>query len=582
MPARINKTEYGHSCPPEGPHTVTIHAKGWDSAMGIRDGDPAVFSRLVSMYPRFAPWGLCRQLTAAISKKLGLSETQTCIALTAADALELARAFACSPLRLEHQVKDPADLSLRTVDIGPDGGDRIRLRVVVGPAAAAKALGVAWQTGGLGVSSRLAEALLPHVETSLVEVDGDAAAAPGSWSGLREDGAHAALRGRIAELLRRAPLEPARAETVVPEDVFLYPTGMAAIYRCHQALARHRPGRVLVLGSVFKNTWHLFDESAAGMKHFGHCHDGPGLLADLEVWLAAEAAEGRGVSYCFLEFPSNPILVSADLVKLRALADRYGFPLVVDDTVGSFANIDMLPVADVVMSSLTKSFSGYADVMGGSIVLNKSIPAHYTDISRVFADQFVNELFAADAAQLVANSADYLARTAVLNRNAAALAALFDGRRKKQQQQQEGGGGGSSSSNVVITGVNYPPYTSTAASYAAAMRPDTPELRAGHGCLLSVDFETVGMATAFYDSLEYFHGPHLGAHRTLAIPFAALAFGKKGQVETAEYHNAYGNRAAQVRISAGLEDEDEVVGMAEEALARAEEMLGRESEELSN
>ncbi|KAL8375884.1 hypothetical protein RB595_007149 [Gaeumannomyces hyphopodioides] len=568
MPARINNTEYGHSCPPEGPHAITIHAKGWDSAMGIRDGDMAVLSRLVSMYPRFAPWGLCRQLLAAIPKKLGLSDTQTCIALTAADALELVRAFACSPQRLEHQVRDPADLSLRTVEIGLGaGGDRVRLYVVVGPAAATKALGAAWQTGGLGVSTRLAEALLPHVEASLVEVE---AAAPGSAPpGLREDDAHAALRGRIAELLRRAPVEPARAEAVAAEDVFLYPTGMAAIYRCHQALAQHRPGKVLLLGSVFKNTWQLFDESAAGMKHFGHCHDGPGLLADLETWLAAEASEGRGVSYCFLEFPSNPILVSADLAGLRALADRHGFPLVVDDTVGSFPNIDVLPVADVVMTSLTKSFSGYADVMGGSIVLNRSMPAHYADVSRIFADRFVNELFAADAAQLVSNSVDYVARTAVLNRNAAALAAFFDGRRKKQQE--EGGSGG----GVVVTGVNYPPYTSTAANYAAAMRPDTPELKAGHGCLLSVDFATVDMAAAFYNSLEYFHGPHLGAHRTLAIPFAALAFGKKGQVETVEYHNAYGNRAAQVRISAGLEDEDEVIGIAEEALARAEEILGR-------
>lgn len=524
-----------------------------------------------------------QQLFGAIAKKLGLSETQTCIAMPAADALELVRAFACSPLRLEHQVKDPAVLSLRTVEISlggndGDGDDKVRLYVVVGPATAAKALGVAWQTAGLGVSTRLAEALLPHVESSLVEVEvAPSSSSSSSAPGLRQDGSHAALRQRIAELLRRAPIDAARAATVkAEEDVYLYPTGMAAIYRCHQALAEHRPGKkVLVLGSVFKNTWQLFEESASGMKHFGHCHDGPRLLADLEEWLAAEASEGRGVSYCFLEFPSNPILVSADLAGLRALADKYRFPLVVDDTVGSFANMDVLPVADVIMTSLTKAFSGYADVMGGSTVLNASMPAHYADVSRIFAARFVNELFAGDAAQLLANSADFIARTAVLNRNAAALAAFFDAQRKKQEQETDGG-------SIVITGVNYPPYTSTAANYAAAMRPATAELKPGYGCLLSVDFATVDMAAAFYNSLEYFHGPHLGAHRTLAIPFAALAFGKKGQVETVEYHNAYGNRAAQVRISAGLEDEEEVVAMAEEALARAGEILGKGAVEVPN
>jgi cystathionine beta-lyase/cystathionine gamma-synthase len=37
---------------------------------------------------------------------------------------------------------------------------------------------------------------------------------------------------------------------------------------------------------------------------------------------------------------------------------------VIDDTIGSFCNIDVLPVADVVVTSITKSLSGYANVCG--------------------------------------------------------------------------------------------------------------------------------------------------------------------------------------------------------------------------
>jgi cystathionine beta-lyase/cystathionine gamma-synthase len=166
------------------------------------------------------------------------------------------------------------------------------------------------------------------------------------------------------------------------EDVWLYPTGMAAIYRVHQALVKVRGGgTVVVLGSVFHNTWHLLGEREGGMKHFGRCDGGSGVMEALEEWLEGEMTAGRRVSYIFAEFPSNPILVSVDLKRLRELvsrapcsppylcldanqaqADKYDVPVVIDDTIGSFCNIDVSPVADVIMTSTTKSLSGYANV----------------------------------------------------------------------------------------------------------------------------------------------------------------------------------------------------------------------------
>ena len=67
----------------------------------------------------------------------------------------------------------------------------------------------------------------------------------------------------------------------------------------------------------------------------------------------------------FCEFPSNPLLRSPNLKRLRALADEYNFLVVVDDTVGSFVNVHVLPDSDIVVSSLSKSFSGDTNVMGG-------------------------------------------------------------------------------------------------------------------------------------------------------------------------------------------------------------------------
>jgi cystathionine gamma-synthase len=58
-------------------------------------------------------------------------------------------------------------------------------------------------------------------------------------------------------------------------------------------------------------------------------------------------------------------LTSPDLARIRSLADKYDFGVVIDETIGNFLNVNVLPYADVVVSSLTKVFSGDSNVMGG-------------------------------------------------------------------------------------------------------------------------------------------------------------------------------------------------------------------------
>ena len=67
----------------------------------------------------------------------------------------------------------------------------------------------------------------------------------------------------------------------------------------------------------------------------------------------------------FCEFPGNPLLQTPDLRRIRTLANRYDFAVVVDETIGNFINVHVLPYADMVVSSLTKVFTGECNVMGG-------------------------------------------------------------------------------------------------------------------------------------------------------------------------------------------------------------------------
>ena len=84
-------------------------------------------------------------------------------------------------------------------------------------------------------------------------------------------------------------------------------------------------------------------------------------LDELESVLAA----GRRFQALFCDLPGNPQLRSPDLHRVRALADKYDFIVACDETVGSFVNTDLLPYVDILMTSLSKLFNGYCDVLGG-------------------------------------------------------------------------------------------------------------------------------------------------------------------------------------------------------------------------
>jgi cystathionine beta-lyase/cystathionine gamma-synthase len=92
-------------------------------------------------------------------------------------------------------------------------------------------------------------------------------------------------------------------------------------------------------------------------------------LDDLEKRLEG----GERFLALFTEFPGNPLLRSPDLERIRHLADKYDFCVVVDETIGNFINVNVLPYADVVVSSLTKVFSGDSNVMGGGQVFPLSL-----------------------------------------------------------------------------------------------------------------------------------------------------------------------------------------------------------------
>jgi len=120
------------------------------------------------------------------------------------------------------------------------------------------------------------------------------------------------------------------------------------------------------LSFPYTDTLKVLQKWGPGCHFLGHGLDGD--IDSLERILTEELEhnpEKPPLLALVTELPSNPLLRSADLPRLRALADKYDFLIIVDETIGNYVNVDVLPYADIVVSSLTKVFSGASNVMGG-------------------------------------------------------------------------------------------------------------------------------------------------------------------------------------------------------------------------
>lgn len=254
----------------------------------------------------------------------------------------------------------------------------------------------------------------------------------------------------------------------------------------------------------------------------------------------ADLQNGLEIDALYTEFPTNPLLESPDISRLRGLATRYGFLLVVDDTIGTAVNLELLPWCDIICTSLTKMFSGGCNVMGGSAVLNPKSSA-YNGIQKAFATQPPEPYFPLDILTMEKNSRDMVNRVRKASANAEEVVNILR-------------------SHPTISEVHYPKGSSSQAVYDEFRRPAD-----GYGFLLSIIFWKPAAAIAFHDSLDVAKGPSLGTNFTLCTPYTILAHFKE-----LEWAAKFGVVEHLVRISVGVEDLDLLKQLVFHALEQAQ------------
>ena len=238
--------------------------------------------------------------------------------------------------------------------------------------------------------------------------------------------------------------------------------------------------------------------------------------------------------------PSNPLLNTVDLRAVSLACREAGTPLLVDDTVCSHRNLDLLPLADVVSTSLTKWVSGVGDVLAGSVKLNRD--SEFGDEFRTSLELEApggNRLHARDAEALLANTEDLSQRVAEANEGALHVVEFL-------------------SEHPAVERVWHPSLVDREV-YDGLRRPD-----GGYGGLLSFALKNPERAPAVYAAMRFSKGPSLGTDYSLLCPYTLLA-----HYTEVSWANECGVPTELLRLSVGREDPVELKERLAEGLALA-------------
>ena len=473
---------------PAFPHGTVVSLPTLADVDGYERRDAAVWSRIRAGYPRFVLNELVAAARDRAAARAGFDPARS-LALHSARAASQAIALSAPAAARVHDLGDWALLEV-------DAASLERAAKIV-------------QHAGLRLASRAAE----------------------DWLAAR-----AASAGPV-EALAQALLPWVRPAAV--GDLRVTPSGMNAVAAAIEAArAVQRPqGRTawLQLGWLYVDSAEFLRKTLAPGETLVVIDDVADRAA-IERFFAAHRGRVAGV---LAELPTNPRLTSPDLAHLSALATREGALRLLDPSSSGLVNVDLMPHADILVTSLTKYAAARGDVMAGLVVVHPSAPC--ADELRRAAFGWIGPVAAGDTQALLAQLAEMEAVAQAQNRNARIIA---DHLARHPAVSR------------VLTADRGP----TAAAYDAVARgPARP------GSLIT--FELKGDLAAFYDRVALPKGPSFGLRFTLLCPFLWLSHHEL--VTTPEGRariQAAGLHPDLIRLSVGIEPVETLIARLDAAL----------------
>eukprot|EP00834_Sanchytrium_tribonematis_P006602 NODE_501_length_6715_cov_0.718259.p3 type:complete len:458 gc:universal NODE_501_length_6715_cov_0.718259:5125-3752(-) len=335
-----------------------------------------------------------------------------------------------------------------------------------------------WQHTGLGISSRYANDILNN-QTETYK------------------------RSTYNNIVKKMQLYNA-----VPQNhIFLFSSGMTAIFTTFLIMQ----GPYVMFGFPYIDTLKIIEKYGKGQ-----------FVEKLEDLLKIEK-----VGCIFLEFPSNPLLSVSDLEIIYQFATSKKATVVIDDTITTFYNASLLTYCDVLVTSLTKSFSGYGNVCAGSVIVNPKSNNILYKMQNLYDS--ASWIYQKDLEVLDLNSNDYEERLLKMQNNSTKLLSWLKGKLVAHSS--------------ILKRVFHPEID----TYSANM---WKKYCKGSCHLFSIEFCKETQAELFFDSLNINKGPSLGNWTTLICPYTILA-----HFNELDWARQYGVAKHLLRISVGCEED---------------------------
>jgi len=192
------------------------------------------------------------------------------------------------------------------------------------------------------------------------------------------------------------------------------------------------------------------------------------------------------------------------------------------------------------------------------LILNPK-STYFSELKGVLEQTYEDIYWDQDAIYMERNSRDFVKRVRVINRNTQAVCDLLHSQIVVE--------------NPIVKRVYYPKYEMLSnydiCRIPPPIGPDGQE-EGNFGGLFSVTFTSKAAAEAFFDALPCAKGPSLGTNFTLACPYTIIA-----HFAELEWAAKYGVEEGLVRISVGLEDQQQLLTWISTSLLRAAEAVSR-------
>jgi cystathionine gamma-synthase len=319
---------------PGSPHAVSCSLPTMHDLRGYEEKDPEITRQMTSGYPRFVVHPFLQRLAHHLTQRHALGG----YALWLVSSRRMGDRLAAH-LGAPHVVR---------IEDGPVYG-------VAHPAStelANRAKTFLQNTGGF-LSSRAAEDRLAHHH--LLQVTPEKLCAGDA----------------LAEVRRElAPLFPG----VAPADLAISNCGMNAVDAAFRAVSELQAlrGRTqwVQLGWLYRDTIALLQNHTANPADYLCVPD----VFDLAAIERLFGERGRRIAGLVTELPTNPLVQTPDIAAISALARRHGAAVILDPSISSPYDVDVLAHADVVVASLTKYTASDGDLLAGLVAVNPASP----------------------------------------------------------------------------------------------------------------------------------------------------------------------------------------------------------------